>query len=178
MCSTGWFKQNCFRSHCSPIVRPPPPAAATLWPCNCQDLAELPFKSGYLQNSQMLQKVVTRLSKRSQQTVLRHSQHQYQQVSFFRFNRIGSHQSRIDNISYLVWKPCASGGLYCKHLLCYGNHHQPKSTIQDEVKNENNLNLKSIPTQVWISVLPPYLHVYVFKCLANIFGKILTRLGF
>ena len=20
MCSTGWFKQNCFRSHCSPIV--------------------------------------------------------------------------------------------------------------------------------------------------------------
>ena len=23
MCSTGWFKQNCFRSHCSPIVPPP-----------------------------------------------------------------------------------------------------------------------------------------------------------
>ena len=24
MCSTGWFKLNWFRSHCSPIVRPPP----------------------------------------------------------------------------------------------------------------------------------------------------------
>ena len=24
MCSTGGFKQNCFRSHCSPIVPPPP----------------------------------------------------------------------------------------------------------------------------------------------------------
>ena len=23
MCSTGWIKQNCFRSHCSPIVPPP-----------------------------------------------------------------------------------------------------------------------------------------------------------
>ena len=25
MCSTGWFKQNCFRSHCSPIVPSSPP---------------------------------------------------------------------------------------------------------------------------------------------------------
>ena len=24
ICSTGWFKQNCFRSHCSPIVPPLP----------------------------------------------------------------------------------------------------------------------------------------------------------
>ena len=31
MCSTGWFKQNCFRSHCSPIVGPLPANAQSFF---------------------------------------------------------------------------------------------------------------------------------------------------
>ena len=75
-------------------LKDPPLALATLSPCNRQGLAVLPSKSGYLQNSRRLQKVMTRLSKKVSTSA--------STSVFSRFNKPGAHQYSLDTITRLV----------------------------------------------------------------------------